>query len=725
MTLRATAHVNQKSGAYRHVRLEAGLLFGLGGSERIRSWVRERARALRACVALGAAASLITTPAWAGPQGGQVVGGQAIIQTLSQETLIKQSTKKSIINWNSYNVLKGESVIYQEPNSKSISLNRVLGGQAATILGKIQSNGQVWLVDPNGVLFGKGSTVNAAGLLATTADIANSDFMGGKYQFGIASPNASAGIANYGTISTQGGSTVLAAPTVDNEGTISAKLGTVAVGAGKTFAVDFDGDNLLSFAVSVPAANAQIKNAGTIAADGGTVQLTARSVGNIVDNVINTTGIVQANSVSIKNGTVILDGGANGTVSVSGTVSAQGLTPGSTGGTVQVTGATIDLTIGANINVSGQAGGGLVLIGGNFHGAGPLPNAQTVTIAQGATINADATDNGNGGRVAVWSQQNTTFNGTITARGGPNGGNGGYVETSSAADLTIGTGTVDTLAPKGLVGTWLLDPSNIDIESDDDGDCSHLDCIDPSVIDAATSNVTLLATYAINFEAAISMIHADVGITARANVIVVEKGASITTKGGSITFSANDSDGLPVGYLQIGAPISTNGSGATGGNVLLTLNGGNGSILLDANITTTSATVTVSGPAVLTSDATLSGSTVTFANTVDGAHALTVTGNGVFDGAVGFGTKLSSLSVSGTTDINGGGVTTTGTQSYTGAVTISANDTLTTTNGLVSFGGPIDDSAANSHSLAIAAGTGGVTFGGAVGGNAELASLDT
>src|SRR6185312_14104636 len=170
---------------------------------------------------------------------------------------------------------------------------------------------------------------------------------------------------------------------------------------------------------------------------------------------------------------------------------------------------------------------------------------------------------------------------------------------------------------------------------------------------------------------------------------------------------------------------STNGSGATGGNVLLTLNGGTGSILLGANITTTSATVTVSGPAVLTSDATLSGSTVTFANTVDGAHALTVTGNGVFDGAVGFGTKLSSLSVSGTTDINGGGVTTTGTQSYTGAVTISANDTLTTTNGLVSFGGPIDDSAANSHSLAIAAGTGGVTFGGAVGGNAELASLDT
>src|SRR6185312_3739397 len=463
--------------------------FGRGGPERILTWVRQRSHALRACVALAAAASLITTPAWAGPQGGQVVGGQAIIQTLNQETLIKQSTKKSIINWNSYKVLKGESVIYQEPNSNSISLNRVLGGQAASILGKIQSNGQVWLVDPNGVLFGKGSTVNAAGLLATTADIANSDFMSGKYQFGTASPNAAAGVANYGTINTQGGSTVLAAPNVDNEGTINAKLGTVAVGAGKTFAVDFDGDNLLSFAVTAPAANAQIKNAGTIAADGGTVQLTARSVGNIVDNVINTTGIVQANSVSIKNGTVILDGGASGTVSVGGTVSAQGLTPGSTGGTVQVTGANIDLTIGANINASGQAGGGLVLIVGNFHGAGPLPNAQSVTIAQGATINADATDNGNGGQVAVGSQQHNTFNGTITARGGPNGGNGGYVETSSAADLTIGTGTVNTLAPMGATGTWLLDPSNLYVTADGTAPSSDPNA---SVVSVATLETALL-----------------------------------------------------------------------------------------------------------------------------------------------------------------------------------------------------------------------------------------
>lgn len=615
--------------------------FGRGGPERIVAWARQRSRALRACAALVTAASLVTTPAWAGPKGGQVVGGQAIIQTLNQETLINQSTKKSIINWNSYNVLKGESVIYQEPNAKSISLNRVLGGQAATILGKIQSNGQVWLVDPNGVLFGKGATVNAAGLLATTADIANSDFMGGKYQFGIASPNAGASVVNQGTITTQGGSTVLAAPNVDNEGTVTARLGTVAVGAGKTFAVDFDGDNLLNFAVTAPAANAQIKNAGTIAADGGTVQLTARSVGNIVDNVINTTGIVQANSVSIKNGTVILDGGANGGVTVGGTVSAQGLTAGTTGGTVQVTGAAIDLTIGANINVSGQAGGGLALIGGNFHGAGPLPNAQTVTIAQGATIDADATANGNGGEVAVWSQQQTNFNGAITARGGPNGGNGGYVETSSAADLAIGTGTVNTLAPNGQVGTWLLDPENIDIVAsggtggpgDAFGDNpGGTDAINASTIDAAESNVILQAANQIDFQAPISMANAGVGLSAEADIIKVETGAGITTQGGGITLSANDpeSNQSGGGYILLNAPLNTAGSGATGGAVLLTLNGASGAsntiTLGGGTITTGNGTVTVAGTTVLAQSLTVdttngganTGADITFNGSVDG-----------------------------------------------------------------------------------------------------------
>src|SRR6185437_3356897 len=226
-------------------------------------------------------------------------------------------------------------------------------------------------------------------------------------------------------------------------------------------------------------------------------------------------------------------------------------------------------------------------------------------------------------------------------------------------------------------------------------------------------------------------------------------GGGVTTTGtqsytGAVTISANDTLTTTNGLVSFGGPIDDSAAnshslaiaagtggvtfgGAVGGNAELAsldTTGTPGTNTLDGNVKTGGAQ-SYGGPGVLGASDTLSGSTVTFANTVDGAHALTVTGNGGFDGAVGFGTKLSSLSVSGTTDINGGGVTTTGTQSYTGAVTISANDTLTTTNGLVSFGEPIDDSAANSHSLAIAAGTGGVTFGGAVGGNAELASLDT
>ena len=445
--------------------------FGFG-RVRLVGWgrrARNRWRGYALLCGLAMTAAAVTAPAWAAPSGGTVVAGQATILTQSQQqTLIKQSTAKAIINWNIFSILNGQSVVFQQPSAASIALNRVLGNQASTILGTLGANGQVWLINPNGVLFGKSATVNAAGLLATTADISNSAFLSGNYNFNTPSANPNASIVNLGTIVTPGGATVLAAPTVDNEGTITARLGTVALGAGKTFAVDFDGDNLLSFAVTAPSANAQVNNTGTLAADGGTVQITARAAGTIVDNVINTSGIVQANSVAIKNGTVVLDGG-NGGVNVTGTVSTQGNSAGAKGGTVKLLGNAINLAATAAIDASGQNGGGTVLIGGNFHGAGPEPNADIVMIQHGATIDADATVSGNGGMVAVWSNESTTFNGTISAKGGPQGGNGGYVETSSAGNLSVDSGTVDTLAPNGAVGTWLLDPLNIDVVATDGG----------------------------------------------------------------------------------------------------------------------------------------------------------------------------------------------------------------------------------------------------------------
>ncbi|HEY5208115.1 MAG TPA: filamentous hemagglutinin N-terminal domain-containing protein, partial [Stellaceae bacterium] len=595
------------------------------------------------------AAACVAAPAWAGPTGGTVVGGQASITNLKQETLIKQLSGKAIINWNTYSVAPGQSVIYQQPGTSSIALNRVLGGNPSSILGHIGANGQVWLINPNGVLFGKGATVNAAGILATTADIANSDFMAGHYNFGTPSTNSNAGIVNFGTITAAtGGSAVLAAPTVDNEGLIQARLGTVAVGAGKSFTVDFNGDNLLNFAVTSPATNAQIKNGGTLKADGGTVQITARAAGNVVDNVINTTGIVEANTVSIHNGTIVLDGG-NGGVTVSGTLSAAGTASGTKGGTVQVSGASVNLGTTARIDVSGRNGGGTALIGGNFHGAGPQPNAVTTSIARGAVIDADAITAGNGGRVAVWSSKQTVFNGTITARGGAAGGNGGYVETSSAGNLVVG-GFVDTLAPRGIAGDWLLDPTNV-VVANSGG------TIAPATIDVAASNVTLLANGGdVTFTDAVSLTNAGIGLSALAgNSIFVN--APIVTKGGALTLSANDPGESPTGngFIQLNAALNTAGGNIAGGNVLLTLNGASGvanTISLGGNITTAGGTAIISGAAILTGNVAIDttnagaapgGGTVIFGGTLDDAsayaHTLAIAAAGGdvdFNGRVGF-----------------------------------------------------------------------------------------
>src|SRR5262249_32753198 len=185
-------------------------------------------------------------------------------------------------------------------------------------------------------------------------------------------------------------------------------------------AVDFQGDKLLSFQVtgavdqrptdaSGAPANALVTNSGTIAATGGTVLLTARAAKNVIDNVINSSGIVEATSAKAVNGEIILDGGDTGAVTVTGSLDASGKGTGETGGTVKVLGNQVNLAAGANIDVSGDAGGGTALIGGNFHGAGPEVNAATTTISAGARINASAITRGNGGKVAVWSDVLTTF----------------------------------------------------------------------------------------------------------------------------------------------------------------------------------------------------------------------------------------------------------------------------------------------------------------------------
>ena len=168
--------------------------------------------------------------ALAGPAGGTVVAGQASIHGAPGATVISQGSQNAVINWASFNVGKGESVQFQQPNSNAVALNRVLGSDGTTILGNLSANGKVFIVNPNGILFGQGASVNTAGLVASTLDINNADFMAGNYKF---SGNGSGKVLNQGSISAPGGYVALLGANVSNEGTIQARLGSVALAAAR------------------------------------------------------------------------------------------------------------------------------------------------------------------------------------------------------------------------------------------------------------------------------------------------------------------------------------------------------------------------------------------------------------------------------------------------------------------------------------------------------------
>ncbi len=492
--------------------------------------------------------------------GARVTAGQATIAHPSAtSTVIKQTTGSAIINWTGFSIPTGSSVAFQQPSASAIALNRVTGGSASQIYGSLSANGQVWLINPNGIFMGPTAQISAAGVLLSTIGLHDQDFLSGNYNFAIpGNPNAT--IVNQGRITAgSGGSVVLAAGAVQNAGMVAADLGTVVLAGAKTFTVDFAGDNLLSFAVTkavdaVPVgASALVSNSGTITAAGGRVLLTAQAAKGVLDNVINTTGIVEATSVANVNGQIVLSASGGGT-NVAGTLDASGTSAGSTGGSVAVLGDTVTLASGAMINVAGDAGGGSVAVGGNFHGAGPLPNAAATSVAAGATIDASAITAGNGGQVAVWSDGTTSFAGSIRARGGAQGGNGGFVETSGKGQLIV-AGTVDTRAPHGQAGTWLLDPAS-DFEIC--GTCSE-----------SSGDVSAAVT--------------------SGNVIIEASGSILIDPGSDIAYSSgNDLTLLAQQNISIQSNILNSGSGAI--NLVAGYDGSTG--LSGGSFTATTAAVT-------------------------------------------------------------------------------------------------------------------------------------
>ncbi|WP_445489495.1 beta strand repeat-containing protein [Rhodopseudomonas sp. RCAM05734] len=517
------------------------------------------------------------------PTGGSVAAGRVAIASPSSTQLnVTQTSPSAVVNWQSFSIGHGAAVTIQQPGSTSALLNRVTGDTPSSIAGSLTANGQVYLVNPNGIAITSTGTVNTGGgFVASTLGISDADFLSGKRSF--TGNGASAEVSNAGTITVgRGGYAALIGGTVSNAGSIFVPLGKVGLGSGESATLDFSGDGFLQVALPTAAGgtNALIRNAGSIKADGGSVIISAATAREAARNAVNISGLVQAGTIGGRTGAIFIGGGAGGGVNISGKLIATSRQ--ASGGAIAVTGHTIALE-GASIDASGATGGGTINIGGGRQGEGALQRAHTLTVDAQTTIRADATTSGNGGAIVLWSDQPTRFAGTITARGGASSGNGGEAEVSGKAQLAY-TGFTDLSAAHGSFGTLLLDPYNVIISNG--ADTGGFDATsNDSVINATTlmtalgaANVTITTgsggTQAGNITVAAPLTWSAptvLGLNA-AGAIVINAPIAITAAGGlalnataqagitntGLTFGNNAS--VDFGAIDHGGTFSLNGT---------------------------------------------------------------------------------------------------------------------------------------------------------------------
>ncbi|MCE0484857.1 MAG: filamentous hemagglutinin N-terminal domain-containing protein [Methylacidiphilales bacterium] len=427
------------------------------------------------------------TPVPGNPTGGQVAAGSASITNAGSTLTINQGSNAAIINWQSFSINSGELTKFIVPNSSSATLNRVLGGNVSAIYGTLQSNGKFFLVNPSGIVVGASGRIDTAGFLGSTLNVSDDEFLkGGDLHF---TGTSGAGIDNQGVIHAESGDVYLIANQVNNSGTLSAPQGNVGMAAGSSILLQRAGDQHLFVQpnVSTVTQTTGVTNSGAIeaataelkAAGGNAYALAINNTGNIVatgfkkvngqvyltadGGDITNSGEISAQNPNGDGGTIVLNGhgtSSAGTVLNSGKLIASGQTKGAEGGTVQVLGNRVGIIDHGVVDISGDAGGGTALIGGDEQGTNPaILDADQTYVGPDAQVIADALATGDGGKIILWGDVSTQAYGQLSARGGSLSGNGGFVETS-APTLDVQTAP-NVSAPHGMAGTWLLDPSDI------------------------------------------------------------------------------------------------------------------------------------------------------------------------------------------------------------------------------------------------------------------------
>ena len=626
----------------------------------------------------------------ANPTGAQVANG-AVNMESSGNSLRITASDKAIINWSSFSIGAGEMTHFVQPSATASVLNRVTSGDPSQILGTLQANGQVYLLNPNGIFVGNGAVIDVGGFMASTANLTDEAFKNGRdLNFTGASDAA---IRNAGTITAHNGDVYLLAANVENTGTIRASQGTVGLMAGQGFYVKKQEAGSVKVMVnssSLPGAKKGIgvDNRGTIDA----LRANLEADGNVYAMAINQAGVVRATGVNkLADGTVALSApggkifnsgqliaanrdGSGGKISVAAAevvtetasvitaagavdggevkiaaegdnlVSGQMSVDGATGkaGRIELTGDRLGL-FDAKVTADGATGGGEVLVGGDYQGLNPLvQNASRTFVSKGSEISADATIAGDGGEVVVWSDNGTQFYGTISSQGGSVSGNGGFVEVSGKDYLDF-RGTVNTLAANGQTGMLLLDPSDLEINNSATTDTTNTA---GTFTTDNTANISNLQWADINAQLAATSVTVNTGAPGTGGtgqgVITINQAGALTNLGVGRSLTITASDGAGGGEIIIGADITSTG----GGSLIFTAPT---QISIGAfTITTAGGAVTLNGPTVLTGSATFdttnggapgAGAGITFDGSIAGTSSdLTLAagvGNIMVNGAVG------------------------------------------------------------------------------------------
>ncbi|MGB4558828.1 MAG: YDG domain-containing protein, partial [Burkholderiaceae bacterium] len=338
------------------------------------------------------------------PSAGKVVAGTAGISQAGAAMNISQTSARAAIDWQTFNVGSAATVNIQQPSASSVTLNRVLDSHPSQIFGRINAPGQVFLTNPSGVYFAPGSSVDVGALVATTHSISNADFMAGKYVFNR--NGATGSVVNEGALTAGlGGYIALLAPEVRNKGVVVANMGTVALAAGEAYDLQFEGNNTLANIRVTPATiKTLVENGHAVRAPGGLIILSALAVDQVQGGVVNNSGALEAVGLVSHGGVIRLS--ASGSITHTGSITADAA-PGSSGN-----------------------GGTVTLIADLAN-----PNSKTVVA------------------------------GSLSARGGERGGNGGFIETSASQVTIEDQASVTTAAAAGLAGTWLIDPVDFNIAS--------------------------------------------------------------------------------------------------------------------------------------------------------------------------------------------------------------------------------------------------------------------